>query len=50
MTARAMEKASIPEMIDPKQIADQVVWLASPRARTTSGQAIGVDSDLQVLS
>jgi NAD(P)-dependent dehydrogenase (short-subunit alcohol dehydrogenase family) len=50
MRRRAMAKASIPEMIDPDQIADQAVFLASPRARTTSGQAIGIDSDLQSLS
>lgn len=50
MKRQAMAKASIPELISPQQIADQVVWLASTRARTTSGQAIGVDSDLQSLS
>lgn len=50
MTQSAMAKASIPELIAPEHIADQVVWLASERARTTSGQAIGIDSDLQVLS
>ncbi len=50
MRQRAMAKASIPEMIEPAQLADQAVFLASPRARTTSGQAIGIDSDLQSLS
>lgn len=50
MRRRAMEKASIPEMIEPAQIADHAVFLASLRARTTSGQAIGIDSDLQALS
>lgn len=50
MKRQAMAKASIPELIAPEQIAEQVVWLASSRARTTSGQAIGIDSDLQSLS
>jgi NAD(P)-dependent dehydrogenase (short-subunit alcohol dehydrogenase family) len=50
MRRRAMAKASIPEMIEPDQIATHAVFLASPHARTTSGQAIGVDSDLQALS
>ncbi len=41
--------ASIQEMITPEQIADMIVFLASPRGRTVSGQAISVDSDLQAL-
>ncbi len=41
--------ASIKEMIQPEQLADQMLLLASPRGRTISGQAISIDSDLQML-
>ncbi|WP_417684799.1 SDR family oxidoreductase [Roseibium sp.] len=42
--------ASIKEMIDPDQLADMIVFLASNRSRTTSGQAISIDADLQMLA
>jgi NAD(P)-dependent dehydrogenase (short-subunit alcohol dehydrogenase family) len=45
----ALQQASIKEMIAPAQLADMMVFLASPRARTISGQAISVDGDLQSL-
>jgi NAD(P)-dependent dehydrogenase (short-subunit alcohol dehydrogenase family) len=45
----ALAKASIKEMIQPEQLADMMVFLASPRARTISGQAISVDADPQGL-
>ena len=41
--------ASIKEMIQPEQLADMMVMLASPRGRTISGQAISIDSDQQAL-
>jgi NAD(P)-dependent dehydrogenase (short-subunit alcohol dehydrogenase family) len=41
--------ASIKEMIQPEQLADMMVFLASPRARTISGQAISIDGDQQAL-
>jgi NAD(P)-dependent dehydrogenase (short-subunit alcohol dehydrogenase family) len=44
-----LAKASIREMIQPEQLADMILFLASPRARTISGQAIAIDSDLQSL-
>jgi len=44
-----MALASVKEMISPEQLADMVLFLASPRGRTISGQAISVDSDLQAL-
>jgi NAD(P)-dependent dehydrogenase (short-subunit alcohol dehydrogenase family) len=47
--AAAMANSSIKEMIQPEQLADLMVFLASPRARTISGQALAVDSDLQGL-
>ena len=45
----ALGQASIKETIKPQQLADMIVFLASPLARTVSGQAISVDGDLQSL-
>ena len=45
----SLSLASIKEMIQPEQLADIMVFLASPRARTLSGQAISIDSDQQAL-
>jgi hypothetical protein len=36
-------------MIQPEQLADMIVYLASPRGRTISGQAIAIDGDTQSL-
>jgi NAD(P)-dependent dehydrogenase (short-subunit alcohol dehydrogenase family) len=47
---RALSNASLQEYVTAGQIADQIVFLCSPRARTISGQAIAVDGDLQTLS
>lgn len=47
--AAALSHASIKEMIQPEQLADLMVFLASPRARTISGQALSVDGDTQAL-
>jgi NAD(P)-dependent dehydrogenase (short-subunit alcohol dehydrogenase family) len=41
--------ASIKEIIQPEQLADMIVFLASNRDRTISGQAISVDGNLQGL-
>jgi NAD(P)-dependent dehydrogenase (short-subunit alcohol dehydrogenase family) len=46
----ALAEASIKEMIKPEQLADMIVYLASPTARTISGQAIAIDGDLQSLA
>ena len=45
----SLANASIKEMIQPEQIADMIVFLASPRGRTISGQAISVYGDQQAL-
>jgi NAD(P)-dependent dehydrogenase (short-subunit alcohol dehydrogenase family) len=45
----SLANASIKEMIQPEQIADMIVFLASVRGRTVSGQAISVDGDQQAL-
>jgi NAD(P)-dependent dehydrogenase (short-subunit alcohol dehydrogenase family) len=44
-----LAKASIREMIQPEQLADMMLFLASTRGRTISGQAISIDGDLQAL-
>jgi NAD(P)-dependent dehydrogenase (short-subunit alcohol dehydrogenase family) len=41
--------ASIKELIQPEQLADLIVFLASSRGRTISGQALSVDGNLQAL-
>ncbi|MDB5512119.1 MAG: short-chain dehydrogenase/reductase, partial [Enterovirga sp.] len=50
MEAAAFANMSLKEYITPRQLADQIVFLASPRGRTVSGQAISVDGDLQMLA
>jgi NAD(P)-dependent dehydrogenase (short-subunit alcohol dehydrogenase family) len=40
---------SMGEMIAPERLADTILFLASPRGRQISGQAISVDADLQGL-
>jgi NAD(P)-dependent dehydrogenase (short-subunit alcohol dehydrogenase family) len=45
----ALSHASIKEMIAPQQLADMMVFLASPRGRTISGQAISICGDVQGL-
>ena len=45
----SLRQTSIKELVQPTQLADMIVFLASPLARTVSGQAISVDADLQSL-
>src|SRR3954451_23682387 len=40
---------SIKDYVTPQQIADQILFLCSPRGRTIAGQAIAVDGDTQML-
>ena len=47
--AEAFAHVSIKDYVTARQIADQVLLLASPRGRTISGQAIAVDGDLGML-
>ena len=44
-----LANASIKSLVPPQQLADMMVYLASPRASTLSGQAISIDSDVQGL-
>jgi NAD(P)-dependent dehydrogenase (short-subunit alcohol dehydrogenase family) len=45
----AFSRTSIKEYVTHRQLADQVLYLASPRARTVSGQAISVCGDTGML-
>ena len=46
----AFSYTSIKDYVTPQQIADQVVFICSPRGKTISGQAISVCGDTQMLS
>lgn len=48
--ARAFSYTSIKDYVTPQQIADQILFLASERGRTISGQAISVCGDTQMLA
>jgi NAD(P)-dependent dehydrogenase (short-subunit alcohol dehydrogenase family) len=50
MEERAFSFTSIKDYVTPQQIADQILFIASPRGRTISGQAISVCGDTQMLS
>ena len=45
-----LKNVSMRTTVTPQQIADQIVFLCSPRGLTISGQAIAIDGDLQSLS
>jgi NAD(P)-dependent dehydrogenase (short-subunit alcohol dehydrogenase family) len=45
----ALSKVSLRTMVTPTQLADQILFLCSPRGRTISGQAISICGDTQAL-
>ncbi len=47
--AEAFSYTSLKDYVTARQLADQVLFLASPKGRAISGQAISVDGDLQML-
>jgi NAD(P)-dependent dehydrogenase (short-subunit alcohol dehydrogenase family) len=47
--AHMMQFTSLKEYVTPQQLADMVVFTASPRGRTISGQAISVCGDTNML-
>jgi NAD(P)-dependent dehydrogenase (short-subunit alcohol dehydrogenase family) len=49
MERTAFSYTSIKDYVTAQQIADQILFLCSPRGRTISGQAIAVDGDTQML-
>ena len=49
MERTAFSYTSIKDYVTPQQIADQIVFMCSPKGRTISGQAISVCGDTQML-
>lgn len=49
MEKTAFSYTSIKDYVTPQQIADQILFLCSPRGRTISGQAISICGDTQML-
>ncbi len=45
----ALAKTSLRQLTTPEDIARMIVFLASPTGANVSGQAIGVDADVQSL-
>ena len=45
-----LRHVSLRTAVTPQQIADQIVFLCSPRGQTISGQAISIDGDTQSLA
>ncbi|PZX14918.1 NAD(P)-dependent dehydrogenase (short-subunit alcohol dehydrogenase family) [Palleronia aestuarii] len=46
----ALSYTGLRSYVQPEEIADQILFLASPRGRTISGQAISVCADTQMLA
>jgi NAD(P)-dependent dehydrogenase (short-subunit alcohol dehydrogenase family) len=46
----AFSYVSIKDYVTPQQLADQIMFICSPRGRTISGQAIAVDGDTRMLA
>lgn len=49
MEKTAFSYTSIKDYVTPEQLADQIVFMCSPRGRTISGQAISICGDTQML-
>jgi NAD(P)-dependent dehydrogenase (short-subunit alcohol dehydrogenase family) len=49
MERMAFSYTSIKDYVTPEQIADQIVFMCSPRGKTISGQAISICGDTQML-
>ncbi|MES2749838.1 MAG: SDR family oxidoreductase [Pseudomonadota bacterium] len=49
MEKTAFSYTSIKDYVTPQQLADQIVFMCSPRGRTISGQAISICGDTQML-
>ncbi len=50
MERSVLANTSLKDYVTAQQLADQILFLCSPRGRTISGQAIAIDGDLQMLS
>jgi hypothetical protein len=49
MERTAFSYTSIKDYVTPEQIADQILFMCSPRGKTISGQAISICGDTQML-
>ena len=49
MERTALSYTSIKDYVTPEQLADQILFMCSPRGRTISGQAISICGDTQML-
>ncbi len=49
MERTAFSYASIKDYVTPQQLADQILFMCSPRGKTISGQAISICGDTQML-
>jgi NAD(P)-dependent dehydrogenase (short-subunit alcohol dehydrogenase family) len=49
MERTAFSHTSIKDYVTPEQIADQILFMCSPRGKTISGQAISICGDTQML-
>lgn len=49
MERAAFSYTSIKDHVTPEQIADQILFMYSPRGQTISGQAISICGDTQML-
>lgn len=49
MERTAFSYTSIKDYVTPQQLADQIVFMSSPRGKTISGQAISICGDTQML-
>ena len=49
MEATAFSATSLKEYVTPRQLADQILFLCSPRGRVISGQGVAVDGDTRML-
>ena len=49
MEQTAFSYTSIKEYVTPQQLADQIIFMCSPKGRTISGQAISICGDTQML-
>lgn len=47
---QALSNVSLKTMVTARQLADQMVFLASPKGRTISGQALSICGDIQMLT
>jgi NAD(P)-dependent dehydrogenase (short-subunit alcohol dehydrogenase family) len=49
MERTALSYTSIKDYVTPEQLADQILFMCSPRGKTISGQAISICGDTQML-